>query len=173
MRKVHLLEVLGLLFAVLATASAQTVIGDFAIAGGGGIVSDASNRILFTIGQPAAGPIPGSPFAIHAGYLGADYVITGVVGKGPNIPTVFALHQNFPNPFNPSTTIRYDVPHSSHVSLVVYNMLGQEVATLVESEQGAGYQEVRFDATSLASGVYFYRLQAEDFIQTMKLMLLK
>jgi hypothetical protein len=83
------------------------------------------------------------------------------------------LKQNYPNPFNPSTTIRYGLPHKSQVSLIVYNTLGQLVSQLVSGEQEAGYHEVRFDASYLSSGMYFYRLQAGDFVQARKLLLLR
>jgi poly(3-hydroxybutyrate) depolymerase len=91
----------------------------------------------------------------------------------PTIPTVFNLEQNYPNPFNPSTTIRYDIPARSHVVLTIYNILGQSVAELVNTEKNAGRYETRFDASALASGVYLYRLQAGSNVQTRKLMLLK
>jgi hypothetical protein len=89
-----------------------------------------------------------------------------------NSPITFALEQNYPNPFNPTTTITYGLPHRSQVSLMVYNTLGQQVAQLVSGEQEAGYHEVRFDASGLSSGVYFYRLIAGEFVQTRKLLLL-
>ncbi|RPH36183.1 T9SS C-terminal target domain-containing protein, partial [bacterium] len=88
-------------------------------------------------------------------------------------PPMFRLEQNYPNPFNPSTTIRFALPRRSHVSLTVFDMLGQEVATLVSGEVVAGYHEVRFDASGLATGVYFYRLQAGDFVEVKRLMCLK
>lgn len=88
-------------------------------------------------------------------------------------PGAFTLEQNYPNPFNPSTTIVYGLPQRSAVSLTVYNTLGQRVATLFQGEQGEGYHEVRFDATSLSSGVYFCRLTAGSFIETRRLLLVR
>ena len=81
------------------------------------------------------------------------------------------LHQNYPNPFNPSTTIGYAVPHRSRVALTVYNMLGEQVAVLVNGDVEAGYHEVRFDAPGLASGVYFCRLSTWERLQTRKMLL--
>ncbi len=89
------------------------------------------------------------------------------------IPTDFTLHQNYPNPFNPSTKIKFVIPKSSFVNLKVYNVLGKEAATLVNEERPAGNYEVDFNATDLPSGVYFYRLQAGDFIETKKMVLLR
>jgi len=100
-------------------------------------------------------------------------MITSVDPGVRMVPDEFALSQNYPNPFNPSTTIRYELPHASRVSLKVYNTLGQEVATLVNETKSAGVYTVQFDAANLASGVYFYRLQAGDFVEVMKLVLLR
>jgi hypothetical protein len=97
----------------------------------------------------------------------------GNVVVTPSRPSDFALEQNYPNPFNPTTTIRYGLPGPSHVTLTVVNALGQVVATLVGENQDAGYHEVRFDGSALPSGVYIYRLQADGFVQTRKLLLLK
>jgi hypothetical protein len=94
-----------------------------------------------------------------------------------DLPTSFALEQNYPNPFNPVTGIRYQVSgvsgQSSVVSLKVYDLLGREVAVLVNERKNAGTYEVQFDGSKLASGVYFYRIQAGTFVQTRKLVLMK
>jgi len=101
-----------------------------------------------------------------------DLTITDV-GSDPAVPTSYALQQNYPNPFNPSTTIRYGLPHKSAVQLTVFNALGQQVAVLQNGEQEAGYHEVRFDGSGLSSGVYFYRIQAGDFVQAKRILLLR
>lgn len=100
--------------------------------------------------------------------------ITGVEEKATSlIPSEFALHQNYPNPFNPATTIMYDLPKISKVSLIVYNLLGQEVARLVDNMQQAGTYKVTFDASRLASGVYFYRLVTQNQTAIRKMLMLK
>jgi len=92
----------------------------------------------------------------------------------PNrLPVGCILEQNYPNPFNPTTTIQYGLPDRFSVRLVVFNTLGQQVAFLVNESQEAGYHEVKCDASSLASGVYFYRLQAGSFVQTRKWLLMR
>ena len=117
-----------------------------------------------------------------------DTIEFSISGNGVNLnksfiinyaaPKEFALSQNFPNPFNPITTIRYDLPFNSKVSLKIYDILGNEVKTLVNGEQPAGYKEIRFDGSSLASGIYIYRLIAdnragENFVSIKKMMMVK
>jgi len=89
------------------------------------------------------------------------------------LPATYALDQNFPNPFNPSTTIFYQIPTNSRVTLHVYNVLGQRVTTLVDEERSAGFHEATFDASRLASGVYFYRITAGKFVSIKKMLLMK
>jgi hypothetical protein len=98
---------------------------------------------------------------------------TGVTQTSTQQPTRFMLEQNFPNPFNPSTTIDYAVNQSGVVTLKVYNLLGQEVRTLVNGFQNAGRYHATFDAQGLSSGIYFYRLQSQNNIQTRKMILLQ
>ncbi len=98
---------------------------------------------------------------------------TTAVGEEPMVPATYSLDQNYPNPFNPTTVIRYSLPAMSQVRLAVFDMLGRQVSELVNEKKEAGSYEVRFDATGLASGVYFYRIEAGNFVQTRKLLLLR
>ena len=98
---------------------------------------------------------------------------SGVASGGPEMPTVYALDQNYPNPFNPSTEISFDLPAASHVELTVFNILGQKVETLVDGDREAGSYTVTWDASPYSSGVYFYRISAENFSATKKMLLLK
>jgi Secretion system C-terminal sorting domain len=99
--------------------------------------------------------------------------VSAVENTANQSPMSYALNQNYPNPFNPTTVIQYQLPASSQVSLKVYDVLGREVATLVDTKQSAGIYSVTFDGNNLASGVYFYRLQAGGFSDMKKLTLLK
>ena len=92
---------------------------------------------------------------------------------GSKIPTVFSLAQNYPNPFNPTTMITYDIPRTSEVTIAVYNVLGEKVATLVDGRLNAGEYKVSFDGGNLPSGVYFYRIQAGNYTSARKMILIK
>jgi glucuronoarabinoxylan endo-1,4-beta-xylanase len=100
-------------------------------------------------------------------------VTTGLDGGGTERPTPFALEQNYPNPFNPSTTISYTLPATTQVVIRIFNVLGAEVATLVEGQQSAGVHHAVFDASGLPSGVYLCRMQAGDFTASRKLLLMR
>ena len=89
------------------------------------------------------------------------------------VPTLYSLSQNFPNPFNPTTTIAYTLQNKTQVTLKVYDILGRLVAVLVNEKKMPGFYEVKFDGTNVASGVYFYRLQAGSFVATKKLVILR
>ncbi len=101
------------------------------------------------------------------------FQILGTVDDPFRDPINFSLEQNYPNPFNPSTTITYQLPVNSQVVLKIYDMLGKEVATLVNGNQQAGSYHVQFDGSKFSSGVYFYRIEAGNFVETKKLILLK
>ena len=101
------------------------------------------------------------------------YYVTGVANETEEGPNGFKLSQNYPNPFNPSTTINFTLPAATNVKLTVFNLLGQRIATLVDDSRSAGDYSVRFDARNLASGVYFYMLQAGDMTLQRKMTLIK
>ena len=94
------------------------------------------------------------------------------------IPLEYALHENYPNPFNPTTTLRFDLPEVSDITLTIYNMLGQRVKTFNMQGTPAGYHSITWDATNdlnqqVGAGVYLYQLQTKDFVKTRKMVLLK
>ena len=93
-------------------------------------------------------------------------------------PKVFAIHQNYPNPFNPVTTLRYDLPEDGLVDITIYDMLGNVVSNLINTNQSSGYKSIQWDATNnqgqpVSAGVYLYKIQAGDFVDTKKMILLK
>lgn len=102
-----------------------------------------------------------------------DTIDVGITNYSSVIPSKFGLYQNFPNPFNPSTSIRFDLPKSVNAAIVVYNALGKEVTRLVNENLSPGSYQVTFNAGNLASGVYYYKLEAESFTQIKKLVLIK
>ena len=135
-----------------------------------------SNSMLTSLmGESCIGAAREGNTILTAGFLGDPSLWQTVVSVAEHspIPGAYALHQNYPNPFNPSTTICYGLPNRAHVTLAVFNTLGQQVAQIVNSDMEGGYHEVKFDGIGLSSGVYFYRLEAGSFIQTRKLLLLK
>jgi hypothetical protein len=116
---------------------------------------------------------------LSGGGVNVDYIqlikqdIKTGVAKDGLVPGTFALEQNYPNPFNPTTTINFSLAKASNVKLLVYNILGQQVRTLIDTRMNAGQQSVVFDASKLASGVYFYRLETGNFSSVKKMLLLK
>jgi hypothetical protein len=94
-------------------------------------------------------------------------------GDGRELPQETALEQNYPNPFNPQTVMQFTLRHETYVRLAVYDLLGREVATLVDGVRQAGVHAVRWDASGLASGVYLYRLRAGEELRTRSMMLVR
>ena len=102
----------------------------------------------------------------------------GVDNRSETFPQGFVLEQNFPNPFNPSTTLRYELPEDGLVNVTIYDMMGRQVSTLLSSHQTAGYKSIQWNATNdfgkpVSAGVYLYQIQAGEFVQTKKMVLLK
>ena len=107
------------------------------------------------------------------------YYFDGVLSEmEPNIPMEYALLHNYPNPFNPVTILRYELPENSLVTITIYDMLGRQVKTLINQTQDAGYRSVQWNATndygkSVSAGIYLYQIQAGEYISTKKMVLLK
>ena len=147
---------------------------------GGTFFSTNSGDTWTSLTVPADVP-PCPPFAVVGNYLfvggtgvwrkSLDVAVSAAPSAG--VAAVATLSQNYPNPFNPGTTIQYILPQRSRVTLSVYDPLGRRVATLVEGEEQAGEHSVWFDAGRLASGVYFYRLQAGAYVRTLRLVVVK
>jgi hypothetical protein len=121
---------------------------------------------------------------------GEEYILDGIgelvipsaerftLGLKAVVPATFTLHQNFPNPFNPITILKYDLPSDALVTLSIYNMLGREITQLVNTNQEAGFKSVQWNATDsfgkpVSAGVYLYQIRAGEFVQTRKMVLLK
>ena len=113
-----------------------------------------------------------NPAAVTGKVWKLKYGVTGIE-TAPEIPAAYSLSQNFPNPFNPSTIIQYSLPKNQHVVLKIYNVLGQEVRTLVDEQQPPGFKAVEFDGSRLPSGVYFYRLTTANYSTTRRMLLLR
>ena len=145
--------------------------------------SDGSNPWIAEVNQYAGigkGIALGADFSLYTVGMFYYSVIkysqsspTDVEENSSEVPETFALNQNYPNPFNPNTVISYRLPVTSNVLLKVYNIIGNEVATLVNEEKSPGNYQVSFDASSLSSGTYFYKLTTDSFTETKKMMLLK
>jgi hypothetical protein len=105
-------------------------------------------------------------------YNTVNPIITGIISEN-ELPKEFNMYQNYPNPFNPATSIKYDVPNNSFVSIKIYDVTGKQITELVNGEQAAGVYEATFDASHLASGVYFYKMEAGKFSKVMKMVLIR
>jgi hypothetical protein len=129
--------------------------------------------------KPEAGELAGNvPVFAYGGanYIGVyfdNFSWTPTSVEDELTPVAFSLEQNYPNPFNPATMIKFSIPEASTVSLKIYDVLGNEIASLLNEEKNKGTYEVNFTATNLSSGIYFYKLEAGNFVQTKKMILMK
>jgi hypothetical protein len=134
--------------------------------GGGCVLFDNGfYKMWYSGGSSATG------YRYRIGYATAPPV--GIEVLDVNLPNDYMLQQNYPNPFNPTTTVGFDLPKTSEVSLKVYNIIGKEVANLVSDRLSAGSYSYEWDASGLASGVYVYRLKADDHVETRKMILMR
>jgi len=178
MIKVKIYRVLTLILLLLLIASitiAQNQIPVSVISSGGEKSTNTSFILSSTVGEPFIGKAISSANQQNIGfwYVYKQSTITSVEEEQELLPTEFKLEQNFPNPFNPTTTIKYAVPQKSNVLIKIYNIAGEEVSLLVNEEKDQGWYSIRFNSTSLASGIYIYRMQAGNYISTRKMMLIK
>lgn len=142
-----------------------------------GFASSQSTNVLLcgVVGQSFAGEARAGDTQVQIGFM-SDRQTGGPTFSAPegkSLPVSFSLCQNFPNPFNPTTTIRYQLPGVSDVKLVVYDVLGRELAVLVNERKPAGEHNAVFDANGMASGVYLYRLTAGSFVETRRMLLIR
>jgi hypothetical protein len=139
-----------------------------------GQIKSTANYLVFTQNNPGT-----IDFNIGISSEGWEFwsdslvVYTGIAVEDKNIPHEYRLSQNYPNPFNPSTTIEFDLPKTSEVSLKVFNILGEEVVTLISDRLSAGTYSYEWDASNLASGVYLYRLKAGNYVETRKMVFMR
>ena len=173
MKRTLLLITLWVLTATAVVAQHQiprSVFGN-----GATTTSNGSFKIVGTLGQPAIGLMNTNDHTSLAGfwYTPLEQATSIEQMEDEGLPRGFRLDQNYPNPFNPMTTLEFALPQRAHVTLKVFDLLGREVSTLVDKELGPGEYTIVFDAEDLPSGVYFYRIEAEEFVRTKKLILLK
>lgn len=166
--RISLLSGALLLFTV--TAQAQNVISFM-----GGTFEGTSVTVNFTGGEAVTGVFSNSSVNVTGGFgNGVDLIPTSNEFAKGDLPVQFKLNQNYPNPFNPSTNISFDLPRTSNVKLEVFNSIGARVAVLINEQRSAGRYTLRFDASGLSSGMYFYRLLADgNLISTHKMLLIK
>ncbi len=157
------------------TAHSQIVLQSSVIGSGGGPMSNGTMTMNGTIGQAIIGPVNSTGVFVGQGFWYSANP-TSDVKPSHQVGTAagFELAQNYPNPFNPSTTIQFSVPERTKVTLRVMNLLGEEVARVIDQEEKeAGTWSVDFNATDLPSGTYVYRLEAGNLIKTKKMVLMK
>ena len=136
---------------------------------------DIEGSEVISAGEHQVIELPGRHEVVSATGSDIDHhsIPAALVGESPVLPRGYRLDQNYPNPFNPSTSIDFELAHSNNVSLTVYNIAGQRVATLLDGPLEAGAHTVMFDAGALSSGIYLYRLMAGEYSATRKMLLLK
>lgn len=167
-----------LLLAGPGPADAQYQLTAEAVGSGGGSMTGGSYAVTGTVGQGAAVETSGGGLTLGQGLWPAVLAAAGTStsrqsSAAKEIPDEYMLGPNYPNPFNPSTVIRYSLPEEVRVRLAVYDMLGRQVQVLVDGQRPAGIHEVKFEAAGLPSGTYLYRVEAGGFSDTGMMSLIK
>ena len=170
--------VTGLDVSITVSNTTSSIAGELVDANGTVVaVNNSTGNNPFTLTAPAPGT-----YTVNAGFKSPsprrwDSVMVNIsitdVGENPSNPAEYMLYDNYPNPFNPSTILRYSIPEVSFTTIKIYDALGNEVSSLVNETKSAGTYEVEFNATDLSSGIYYYTLQAGSFNQTKKMILIK
>lgn len=168
-----LINITLLLFVLSQFSLAQYIIENSVWGNGGGFSYNSLFGMESLVGQSLIGISENTNNTAQLGFWYTIRTYTDISDIDNQLPQKFELLQNFPNPFNPSTQIKYAIPKSSHVRIEVYNVLGQRITTLVNENKPAGFYTVEFNAGSLASGFYIYLLRAENFVQTRKMLVTK
>lgn len=167
--------VAALLLCTFSVNAQNSAVDWFAMSEGFNMQSSSPGLLRFSVGQPFVGRASGVNRTVESGFF-IHSILRGIITSvpvGPDFPVEFRLDQNYPNPFNPSTIISFQIPTAERVVLKVYNILGQEVATLMDDRKEAGAYEVTWNPRDASSGMYFYRLNAGERSQTRKLMIVK
>lgn len=140
-----------------------------------GSFQNSGMSLAFSAGETVVGNFESSSFKLIGGFSsGYDLIFTSAEKADLDIPVRFSLSQNYPNPFNPTTSIRYEVPKTADVKMEVFSTIGAKVAVLLSDRKSAGSYTIRFEASHLASGMYFYRFTADGkVISTQKMLLIK
>jgi hypothetical protein len=159
--------------ALCAPAAGDYSIPQDVVGSGGGESTGPNHRLVGTVGQAAIGVVSGPSNTHEIGFWYQPGWIMTDVEEGDRLPTRYWLGQNQPNPFNPVTTIRFALPDPGRATMRLYDVAGREVRVLVDEELPAGWHRVVLDAQGLASGIYFCRMQAGEFTDARKLLLLK
>lgn len=175
MKKNKLVFIIGLIILPLQIVLSQHQIPYNLISTAGGKISSSANIMIFSAGESVIGKCSNASYIGAMGFWSVyqSDILTSVEEEEETIPTVFKLEQNYPNPFNPSTKIKFAVPEKSNVLIKVYDILGNELLTIVNEEMNAGWYEKDFNAVGLSSGVYLFRMEAGDYVNTKKMILLR
>ena len=174
MKKIKNKALLICLLLLSGTAFSQYQIPNSITGSGGDISSGSVYTFSSTVGEAVIGNPVNTLYQHYTGFWSVylQHTITGTENQ-ETVPVTFRLEQNYPNPFNPTTKIKYSVPARTLVTIKIYDITGSEIYTLVNEELDMGWYEMDFNAAALSSGVYFYRMQADSYVNIKKMLLIK